>query len=340
MKISLFSAKSYDKESFELKKASLSGKSDIQIEYFDTALNAKTANLTKDYDAVCAFVNDDLSEPTLKILNENGIRLLLMRCAGFNNVELDAAKRYGIRVARVPAYSPEAIAEHAIALLMTLNRRIHKAYQRTRDANFSLEGLTGINIFGKTAGVIGTGKIGLATLRILKGFGCKLLAFDPYPSEAAKAMGVEYVSLDELFSQANIISLHCPLTPENTFMIDKKAFSKMQKGTLLINTSRGQLVDSLSCIDALKNGTLGGLALDVYEHEKELFFKDLSSEVILDDVFRRLSACHNVIFTGHQAFLTHEALQNIAETTLFNATTYLEGKTNGNEVTPQAVDNS
>lgn len=342
MKISLFSAKRYDRESFEQRNHLLAsdGKYQIEIDYYDIGLSAKTAGLAKGSDAVCAFVNDDLSASTLQTLSENGIQLVLMRCAGFNNVDLDAAQRYGLQVARVPAYSPEAVAEHAIAVMMTLNRRIHKAYQRTRDANFSLEGLTGMNIYGKTAGVIGTGKIGMATLRILKGLGCKLLAYDPYPSDAAKELGVEYVSLSAIFSQSNIISLHCPLTPENTFMIGRAAFSQMQKGTLLINTSRGKLVDSQSCIEALKNGTLGGLALDVYENEKDLFFEDLSSEVIQDDVFRRLSACHNVIFTGHQAFLTHEALQNIADTTLQNAVAFSEGKTNDNQVTPAVVDNS
>ncbi|WP_295898935.1 2-hydroxyacid dehydrogenase [uncultured Vibrio sp.] len=334
MKISLFSAKRYDQESFEHQRSALSiqDQETLSLDYFDTILDAKTARLAKGNDAVCAFVNDDLSEETLEVLAQQGIKLVLMRCAGFNNVDLNAATRLGITVSRVPAYSPEAVAEHAIALMMTLNRRIHKAYQRTRDANFSLEGLTGFNIFGKTAGVVGTGKIGLATLRILKGFGCKLLAYDPYPSDEAIKLGVEYVDLNTLLSQSSIVSLHCPLTPENEFLIGPKAFQRMNKGTILINTSRGKLVDSQSCIEALKDGTLGGLALDVYEHEKSLFFEDLSSEVIQDDVFRRLSACHNVIFTGHQAFLTHEALQNIAETTLDNALSFHQGTPNGNEV--------
>ncbi|GGA64846.1 lactate dehydrogenase [Neiella marina] len=342
MKICLFSAKRYDRVSFDTRNHALasSGLKDIELDYFDTSLDAKTAGLAQGSDAVCAFVNDDLGASTLTELAGFGVKAILMRCAGFNNVDLDAAARLGITVYRVPAYSPEAVAEHAIALMMTLNRRIHKAYQRTRDANFSLEGLTGINIFGKTAGVIGTGKIGLAALRILKGFGCRLLAYDPYPSDEAKAMGVDYVNLSTLLRESTIITLHCPLTPENTYMIGRSAFSQMQKGTLLINTSRGKLVDTQSCLEALKNGTLGGLALDVYEHEKSLFFEDLSAEVIQDDVFRRLSACHNVIFTGHQAFLTEEALQNIADTTLANAVAFCDSKENGNEVTPQVVDNS
>lgn len=334
MKISLFSAKRYDRVFFERQNQSDA----ITLEFFDIALNARTARLAHGSDAVCAFVNDELDQATLSQLQQHGIKLVLMRCAGFNNVDLDAAAALGITVMRVPAYSPEAVAEHAIALLMTLNRRIHKAYQRTRDANFSLEGLTGVNIFGKTAGIIGTGKIGLAAARILKGFGCRVLAYDPYPSDAAKALGVEYVPLAELFRESHIISLHCPLTPENTYLIGRSAFSQMQKGTLLINTSRGKLVDSQASIEALKDGTLGGLALDVYENEQALFFEDLSAEVIHDDIFRRLSACHNVIFTGHQAFLTEEALTNIADTTLANADAFRQGQLNGNEVvTPSAA---
>jgi len=336
MKISLFSAKRYDREYFSSRNQNLT----VALDFFDTSLNCKTAALANGSDAVCAFVNDDLGKETLEQLHELGIKLVLMRCAGFNNVDVDVAKKLGITISRVPAYSPEAVAEHAIALVMTLNRRIHKAYQRTRDANFSLEGLTGFNMFGKTAGVIGTGKIGLAALKIFKGFGCDLIAYDPYPNPEAEAIGVKYVGLAELFSKSKIISLHCPLMPENTYMIGRSAFSQMQKGTVLVNTSRGKLVDSQACIEALKDGTLGGLALDVYDHEQELFFEDLSSEVIKDDVFRRLSSCHNVIFTGHQAFLTAEALINIADTTLRNAHLFSEGKVSGNEVTPVVVDNS
>lgn len=336
MKICFFSAKRYDREYFERCNQ---GKY-FAIEYFDTALNPATASLAADADAVCAFVNDDLGKETLRVLHQQGVSLVLLRCAGFNNVDITAAAQLELTIARVPAYSPEAVAEHAVALMMTLNRRIHKAYNRTRDANFSLEGLTGFNIFGKTAGVVGTGKIGMAAIKILLGFGCRVLAFDPYPNEIATQSGVEYVSLPKLLSQSNIITLHCPLTSENAYMIGKSAFSQMQKGTLLINTSRGKLLDSHACIDALKDGILSGLALDVYEHEKELFFEDLSAEVIRDDVFRRLSACHNVIFTGHQAFLTAEALTNIASTTLANAKAWASGKATGNEVTAMATDNS
>ena len=321
MKICLFNAKKYDREYFD----QCNGEYGFELEYFDIHLDAKTAHLARGADAVCAFVNDDLSRPVLDVLANHNIRLLLMRCAGFNNVDLEAARELGIRVARVPAYSPEAVAEHTIALIMTLNRRIHKAYQRTRDANFSLEGLTGFNLHGRVAGVIGTGKIGLATARILKGFGCKLLGYDPYPTIEFEALGGEYVSLHHLLQQSKIITLHCPLSEDNEYMINEDAFNQMQPGVVLVNTSRGRLLDSASAMDALKKGILGGLALDVYENEQELFFEDLSDEVIQDDVFRRLSACHNVIFTGHQAFLTEEALHCIADTTLANAKAFSEG---------------
>ncbi|RCU50857.1 MULTISPECIES: 2-hydroxyacid dehydrogenase [Corallincola] len=334
MKICLFSAKKYDREFFDLRNSEFG----FELEYFDIHLNPKTATLAQHAFAVCAFVNDNLDQETLEVLASQGIKLLLMRCAGFNNVDLDAARRLGMRVARVPAYSPEAVAEHAIALIMTLNRRIHKAYQRTRDANFSLEGLTGFNMHGRTAGVVGTGKIGLAAARILKGFGCDLLGFDPYPNPEFEALGGRYVELPELISQSQVITLHCPLTPENQHLFDATAFQQMMPGTVLVNTSRGGLVDSVAAIDALKQSKLGGLALDVYENEQDLFFEDLSDEVIQDDVFRRLSACHNVIFTGHQAFLTSEALTAIAETSLDNAKTFLEGRANGNEIAGEAPD--
>lgn len=227
---------------------------------------------------------------------------------------------------RVPAYSPEAVAEHAIGMMMTLNRRIHRAYQRTRDANFSLEGLTGFTMHGKTAGVIGTGKIGVAALRILKGFGMRLLAFDPYPSTAALDLGVEYVDLQTLFAESDVISLHCPLTPENYHLLNHAAFDQMKNGVMVINTSRGALIDSQAAIEALKNQKIGSLGMDVYENERDLFFEDKSNDVIQDDVFRRLSACHNVLFTGHQAFLTAEALISISETTLQNLSQLEKGE--------------
>ncbi len=328
MKIALFSAKAYDRDHFELANQTFG----YQLDYFDVRLDAKTARLAHQYPVVCAFVNDDLSRPVLAELAANGTRVLAMRCAGYNNVDLQAAKDLGIRVVRVPAYSPEAVAEHAVGLMMTLNRRIHKAYQRTRDANFALDGLVGFNMYGRTAGIIGTGKIGIATLRILKGFGMRLLVSDPYQNQAALDLGAEYVDLDTLFRQSDVISLHCPLFKENYHLLNAQAFAKMKKGVMIINTSRGGLLDATAAIEALKQGTIGALGLDVYEEEQELFFEDKSNEVITDDVFRRISACHNVLFNGHQAFLTKEALLAIANTTLDNVRSFAAGNTNGNEV--------
>ena len=266
---------------------------------------------------MCIFENDDGSRPVLEELKAHGVKYIALRCAGFNNVDLDAAKELGLRVVRVPAYSPEAVAEHAIGMMMSLNRRIHRAYQRTRDANFSLEGLTGFTMHGKTAGVIGTGKIGVAALRILKGFGMRLLAFDPYPSAAALDMGVEYVDLETLYRESDVISLHCPLTDENYHLLNHAAFDRMKDGVMIINTSRGALLDSQA-------------AIAVYENERELVFEDKSNDVIQDDVFRRLSACHNVLFTGHQAFLTAEALISISQTTLDNLRQVDAGETCAN----------
>lgn len=327
MKVAMFSTRSYDIQHFEPLITET-----ISIHFFDTQLNVQTAKLAIGFDAVCAFVNDELNADVLTQLNQAGIKYIAMRCAGFNNVDLSCAKKLGIMIVRVPAYSPEAVAEHAIALLMTLNRRIHKAYQRTRDANFSLEGLVGFNLHGKTVGIIGTGKIGVATMAILKGFGCKILASDPYPSDQAIALGAKYVSLETLFSNSDVISLHCPLTAENKHLLNEQSFDLMKDGVTIINTSRGGLLNAFDAIQALKTGRIGGLGLDVYEEEEQLFFGDHSSEIITDDTFRRLSACHNVIFTGHQAFLTKEALTSIAMTTLDNLTDLEAGKTCINKV--------
>ncbi|MCT4703925.1 2-hydroxyacid dehydrogenase [Enterobacteriaceae bacterium H20N1] len=314
MKLAVYSTKQYDKKYLE----NVNQEYGFEPEFYDFLLTEKTAKTAHGCDGVCIFVNDDGSRPVLEELKKQGVKFIALRCAGFNNVDLDAAKELNLPVVRVPAYSPEAVAEHAIGMMMCLNRRIHRAYQRTRDANFSLEGLTGFTMFGKTAGIIGTGKIGIAALRILKGFGMRLLAFDPYPSAAALEMGVEYVDLSTLFSQADVISLHCPLTPENYHLLNRSAFEQMKDGVMIINTSRGALIDSQAAIEALKNQKIGALGMDVYENERDLFFEDKSNDVIQDDVFRRLSACHNVLFTGHQAFLTAEALTSISETTLEN----------------------
>ncbi|MCH4292990.1 2-hydroxyacid dehydrogenase [Shewanella sp. 3B26] len=328
MKIGFFSAKHYDMQHFDRTNVGFGA----HIEYFDSRLCMQTVKLAYGFEVICAFVNDELSAEVLNELNANGTRVIAMRCAGFNNVDLDEAKRLGMTVVNVPAYSPESVAEHTVALMLTLNRKIHKAYQRTRDANFSLEGLVGFNMHGKTVGVVGTGKIGLATIRILLGFGCKVLAFDPYPNPAVEALGVPYLSLDELFPQCDVVSLHCPLTKENHHLLRADTFAKMKPGAMVINTSRGGLLNAMDAMEALKTGQIGALGLDVYENEKELFFEDKSNEVIQDDVFRRLSACHNVVFTGHQAFLTEEALGAIAHTTLTNVHAALSGERSGNEL--------
>ena len=314
MKLAVYSTKQYDKKYLQQVNESYQ----YDLEYFDFLLTEKTAKTAHGCDGVCIFVNDDGSRPVLEELKKQGVKFIALRCAGFNNVDLDAAKELGLRVVRVPAYSPEAVAEHAVGMMMTLNRRIHRAYQRTRDANFSLEGLTGFTMHGKTAGVIGTGKIGIAALRILKGFGMRLLASDPYPSAAALELGVEYVDLPTLFANADVITLHCPLMEDNYHLLNRDSFAQMKDGVMIINTSRGGLIDSQAAIEALKTKKIGALGMDVYENERDLFFEDKSNDVIQDDIFRRLSACHNVLFTGHQAFLTAEALISISETTLEN----------------------
>lgn len=328
MKISMFSTKSYDEASF----LKVNEKYGFECHFYNFQLDAKTASIAEDSQVICAFVNDDLSGPVLEKLASQGTQLIAMRCAGFDRVDLDAAKDLGIQVVRVPSYSPEAIAEHAVGMMMCLNRRFHKAYQRTRDANFSLEGLTGFNFHGKTVGVIGSGKIGLATMRILKGLGMNILCSDPYPSDAAIELGATYTDLDEIYRQSDVITLHCPLTKDNQRLLNAESFSKMKDHVMIINTSRGGLLDSGDAIEALKSGKIGSLGLDVYDNEKELFFQDKSNDIITDDIFRRLSACHNVLFTGHQAFLTQEALSNIAETTLNNVDEFSKHALSGNEL--------
>lgn len=328
MKLAVYSTKQYDKKYLD----HVNERFGFEIEYFDFLLTERTAINADACEAVCIFVNDDASRPVLEILSAQGVKIIALRCAGFNNVDLAAAAELGLKVVRVPAYSPEAVAEHAVGMMMTLNRRIHRAYQRTRDANFSLEGLIGFNMHGRTAGVVGTGKIGIATLRILKGFGMRLLAFDPYPNPQALDLGTEYVDIKTLFKESDVITLHCPLTADNHHLLDANAFSQMKDGVMIINTSRGGLVDSQAAIEALKQQKIGSLGMDVYENERDLFFEDKSNDVIQDDVFRRLSACHNVLFTGHQAFLTAEALTAISETTLSNLQQLAKGEACPNEV--------
>ncbi|WP_260260332.1 2-hydroxyacid dehydrogenase [Vibrio intestinalis] len=326
--VAVFSSKSYDEVSF---KSSNQGYG-FNLHFHDFQLTEKTAKMAQDCQAVCAFVNDDLSRPVLEQLAKQGIKLIAMRCAGFDRVDLEAAQQLDIQVVRVPAYSPESVAEHAVGMMMCLNRRFHKAYQRTRDANFSLDGLVGFNFHGKTVGIIGTGKIGIATMRILKGLGMNLLCFDPYQNQAALDMGAAYVTKEELFEKSDVITLHCPMSKENYHLLDEAAFDQMKDGVMIVNTSRGELLDSAAAIEALKRGRIGALGLDVYHNERDLFFQDKSNDVIVDDVFRRLSACHNVLFTGHQAFLTTEALANIADTTLGNINATLKSQLSGNEL--------
>ncbi|GAB7261742.1 2-hydroxyacid dehydrogenase [Dickeya ananatis] len=328
MKLAIYSTKQYDRKYLE----QVNQQFGYELEFFDFMLSSRTVKMAAGCDAVCIFVNDEAGREVLTELANTGINILALRCAGFNNVDLEAARELGIRVVRVPAYSPEAVAEHAVGMMMSLNRRIHRAYQRTRDANFSLEGLIGFNMYQRTAGIIGTGKIGIATLRILKGFGMTLLAHDPYPNPLALELGAEYVDLDTLYARSDVISLHCPLTPENHHLLDQNAFARMKNGVMIINTSRGGLIDSQAAIDALKQQKIGSLGMDVYENERDLFFTDKSNDVIQDDVFRRLSACHNVLFTGHQAFLTEEALTSIADTTLHNIQQLSEGVPCPNQV--------
>ena len=313
MKVAFFDAKEYDRPSFE----KYSEKNGISIKYFETKLCADTVELAAGFDAVCVFVNDVIDSAVIDKLAELGIKILALRCAGFNNVDIRYA--YGkIHVLRVPAYSPYAVAEHAIALLLTSIRRIHKAYIRSRDFNFSLVGLTGFDLHGKTVGVIGTGKIGRVFIDICRGFGMRVLAYDKYPSDEVKKKGIEYVSFDTLLSESDIISLHCPLTEENTHMINADALVRCKKGVVLINTSRGGLVDAEALLSAIKARQVGAACLDVYEEESDLFFEDNSGHILEDDTLARLISMPNVIVTSHQAFLTEDALENIAEATVNN----------------------
>jgi D-lactate dehydrogenase len=314
MKVAVFSTKSYDKEFFD----KINNQNEHELFYFESALKEKTLRLAENFDAVCVFVNDVLTREVIEGLAALKIKAIVLRCAGFNNVDIEAARHYNIKVLRVPAYSPHAVAEHAVALIMALNRKTHKAYNRVREGNFSIERLTGFDLYGKTVGVIGTGKIGATFTRIMKGFGCNLIAYDKFPSNILKNEGVSYLSLNEVFKQSDIISLHCPLTPETNRLINKQSLEMMKDGVMLINTSRGKLIDTEAAIEALKAGKLGYLGIDVYEQEEKLFFKDLSEILILDDKISRLMTFPNVLVTAHQAYFTENALMQIASTTLKN----------------------
>ncbi|MBR6160011.1 MAG: 2-hydroxyacid dehydrogenase [Lachnospiraceae bacterium] len=316
MRIAFFDAKEYDIESFEA--ANSDGK--YEIKFYEAKLSADTVGLAEGYDVVCVFVNDDVSAQVIDSLASYGVRLIALRCAGYNNVDIEHA--FGkIHVTRVPAYSPYAVAEHAMALLLTSIRRIHKAYIRTRDFNFSLNGLTGFDLHGKTVGVVGTGKIGRIFSDICKGFGMNVIAYDKFPNAD---FGLDYVSLDEIWERADIISFHCPLTDETRHMVDASSISKMKKGVVIINTSRGALIDSEALLTGIKDRQVGAACLDVYEEESDVFFHDFSGHIVADDTLARLISMPNVIVTSHQAFLTREALANIAETTLSNIRQFSE----------------
>lgn len=328
MQIAFFSSKRYDREFFAAANEAFG----YGLEFFDNRLREQSAELAARYPAVCAFVNDDLSRPVLEALAAGETRLIALRCAGFNNVDLDAAAELGIKVVRVPAYSPHAVAEHVLALLLTLNRKTHRAYNRVREGNFSIENLQGFDLHGKSVGIIGTGKIGAITAGIFKGFGCRLYGYDIRPNPECEALGMEYRDLPELFGACDIISLHCPLTPDTHHVIDAGAVEAMKPGVTLINTSRGALIHTQAVIEGLKSGQVGQLALDVYEEEGDLFFEDLSSEIIQDDVFMRLLTFPNVLVTSHQAFFTREALRDIAQTTLENVRAFEQNQPLTNEV--------
>ena len=329
MKIAVFSAKPYDRQFLDAASAG----SGHQLTYLEARLEQETTPLAQGADAVCVFVNDRLDRGVVAALADAGVRLIALRCAGFNNVDLAAAEEHGLKVARVPAYSPHAVAEHTLALILSLNRKIHRAYARVREGNFALQGLLGFDLHGRTAGVIGTGQIGAVTARILKGFGCRVLAHDVRPDAGLAAEGVVYVPFEELLGQSDIVTLHCPLTPDTHHLIDAAALAQMKDGVMLINTSRGALIDTRAVTAALKNGRIGALGLDVYEEEANLFFQDLSGRVIQDDVFARLLTFPNVLITGHQGFFTEDALRNIAETTLANIDAFERGQPLVHEVT-------
>ena len=305
---------------------------DLQWRFLPQPLTIDTVQLATGSCAVCVFVNDDLSAAILQQLQQLGVKYIALRCAGFNNVDLVTARKLGFRVARVPAYSPEAVAEHCVAMMLCLNRKLHKAYNRVRDDNFSLQGLLGFNLHGKTVGLIGTGRIGQATARILHGFGMQLLCFDPLPNPEALPAGARYVDLVTLYRDSDVISLHCPLTPDSHHLINQTSLSQMKNGVMLINTSRGGLIDTKAVIDALKSKKIGLLGLDVYEQEADLFFKDLSAEMIADEVFQRLLTFPNVLITGHQAFFTEEALSQISQITVANLRALCAGDVCANEL--------
>jgi D-lactate dehydrogenase len=317
MDVAIYSSKKYDREYLQ---AAFGARH--RATFLDMSLSTSNVELAKGKLAICAFVNDDLSRDVLTALARMGVGLVTLRCTGFNNVDLKAAKELGIRIARVPAYSPHAVAEHAIGLLLALNRKLHRAFNRVRENNFSLDGLLGFDLFGKTVGIVGTGEIGSVVARILIGFGCNVIATDPSPNAACRTLGVRYVSWEELCTESRIITLHCPLTQQTRHLVDAQAIQRMKPDVMLINTSRGAVIDTPAIIQALKANHIGSLAMDVYEEEAHLFFDDLSDRIVADDVFSRLLTFPNVLITGHQGFFTHEALAKIAAITAANLTSF------------------
>ncbi len=328
-KIAFFDAKSYDRETFD----KVNGEFGFEIQYFKERLSLNTVSLTRGMDMVCIFVNAECDERVIERLKENGVKLIALRCAGFNNVDIRAAQKYGIRVVRVPAYSPHAVAEYAVTLMLTLNRKVYRSVYRTREGNFRLGGLMGFDMYGKTAGVVGMGRIAKELIKILKGFGMNILAYDVYPDEAfAKEYGVKMVTLDELYEGSDIISLHCPLTEETKFLINSDSITKMKFGVMIINTGRGKLIKTEDLINGLRSHQVGSAALDVYEEEADYFYEDRSDKMIDDDKLALLLMMPNVIVTSHQAFFTREATRNIAITTLQNIRDFEDGKELVNEV--------
>jgi len=328
MRVAFFSTHAFDREFFD----EANRRAGHDLRYLEPRLTALTAPLAAGYPAVCAFVNDRLDGEVLELLAGAGTRLVALRSAGFNHVDVEAAKRLGLTVSRVPAYSPHAVAEHTVALILALNRKICRAHARVRDGNFALDGLLGFDMHGRTVGIVGTGKIGAIVARILAGFGCRLLAHDLVPNAECLELGARYVPLDTLFAEADIITLHAPLTPATRHLVDARAVDQMQPGVMLVNTGRGALVDTPAVIAGLKRGQIGALALDVYEEEEGLFFQDFSTQVIQDDVFARLLTFPNVLITGHQGFFTREALRAIAATTLENLSAFERGERSGREL--------
>ncbi len=328
MKVAIFGTQFYEREYFN--KYNIENKHELV--FFEESLNADSADLAKGFKAVCVFVTDKIDKKCIEKLAKIGVELIDLRSAGYNNVDINSAKSNNVKVLRVPAYSPQAVAEHAVAIIMTLNRKTHKAYNQVRENNFSLQNLMGFNLFGKTIGIVGTGKIGRAFCNIMLGFGCKIIAFDIKENEGLKNKGVQYKTFNELLSESDIISIHCPLNTETNHLFDKKAFNKIKNGAMIINTSRGAIINSEHAIEALKKEQIGYLGIDVYENEGDLFFKDLSQTVIQDDVFERLSSFNNVLITPHQAFYTKEALTEIAKITIKNFTDFENNRVLENEV--------